>query len=62
MADQLLAADERAGLQAKKDEQPHNTARSYAAKQREWKVGRAYPSYPFPLPRPGSALLRLLTN
>ena len=38
-----LAADERArearraGLQAKKDEQPANTARSYAAKQREWK-------------------------
>ena len=48
MADQYLAADERArearraGLQAKKDEQPHNTARSYAAKQREWKVRRAY--------------------
>ena len=28
----------RAGLQAKKDEQPPNTARSYASKQREWKV------------------------
>ena len=45
MADPYLAAEERArvarraGLQAKKDEQPHNTARSYAAKQREWKVG-----------------------
>jgi hypothetical protein len=44
MADQYLAADERArdarraGLQAKKDEQPQNKARSYAAKQREWKV------------------------
>ena len=44
MADYYLAAEERAsaarraGLQAKKDEQPHNTARSYLAKQREWKV------------------------
>jgi hypothetical protein len=44
MTDQYLAADERArdarraGLQAKKDEQPLNTARSYASKQREWKV------------------------
>jgi hypothetical protein len=45
MADDLyIAADERArdarraGLQAKKDEQPPNTARSYASKQREWKV------------------------
>ncbi|KAK4102679.1 hypothetical protein N658DRAFT_506287, partial [Parathielavia hyrcaniae] len=44
MADDLYAAaDERArearraGLQAKKDEQPANTARSYLAKQREWK-------------------------
>jgi hypothetical protein len=43
--DQYAAADERArearraGLQAKKDEQPPNTARSYASKQREWKVG-----------------------
>ena len=42
--DQYLAADERAraarraGLQAKKDEQPPNTARSYASKQREWKA------------------------
>lgn len=44
MTDSYLAADERArdarraGLQAKKDEQPKNTARSYAAKQLEWKV------------------------
>ncbi|KAK4096436.1 hypothetical protein N658DRAFT_511208, partial [Parathielavia hyrcaniae] len=44
MADDLYAAaDERArearraGLQAKKDKQPANTARSYLAKQREWK-------------------------
>lgn len=42
--DQYLAADERArrartaGLQAKKDEQPANTARSYRAKQREWRT------------------------
>ena len=28
----------RAGLQAKKDEQPLNTTRSYAAKQREWRT------------------------
>ena len=28
----------RAGLQAKKDEQPPNTTRSYAAKQREWRA------------------------
>jgi hypothetical protein len=44
MTDQYLAADKRAhdarraGLQAKKDEQVLNTARSYASKQREWKV------------------------
>jgi hypothetical protein len=48
MADDLyIAADERArearraGLQAKKDEQPLNTTRSYASKQREWKVRSA---------------------
>ena len=51
-ANLYIAADERArdarraGLQAKKDEQPANTARSYASKQREWKV---LPSAP-PLP------------
>ncbi len=28
----------RAGLQAKKDEQPLNTTRSHAAKQREWRA------------------------
>ena len=51
MADDLyIAADERArearraGLQAKKDEQPANTTRSYTSKQREWKVP---PSIPF---------------
>jgi hypothetical protein len=54
MADNLyIAADERArearraGLQAKKDEQPANTMRSYASKQREWKV---LPSIPPPPP------------
>jgi hypothetical protein len=42
--DVYIAADERArearkaGLQAKKDEQPLNTTRSYASKQREWKA------------------------
>jgi hypothetical protein len=30
----------RAGLQAKKDEQPDNTARSYRSKQQEWKARR----------------------
>lgn len=50
MTDQYLAAEERArkarraGLQAKKDEQPRNTARSYAAKQREWKA-RSPPTF-----------------
>lgn len=51
--DSYMAADERAhearraGLQAKKEEQPANTTRSYASKQREWKVDyRAYPSLP----------------
>jgi hypothetical protein len=50
MSDDLyVAADERArearraGLQAKKDEQPANTARSYLSKQREWKA-RTRPS------------------
>ena len=45
MADDLyFAADKRArkacraGLQAKKDEQPANTARSYRSKQEEWKA------------------------
>ena len=45
MADNAYAAAEeraqearRAGLQAKKDEQPQNTTRSYAAKQREWRA------------------------
>ena len=56
--DAYIAADERArearraGLQAKKDEQPANTTRSYASKQREWKVGvraRALPPLFFPL-------------
>ena len=43
-SDLYIAADERtreacrAGLQAKKDEQPANTTRSYASKQHEWKV------------------------
>ncbi|KAM4060804.1 centromere DNA-binding protein complex CBF3 subunit [Hirsutella rhossiliensis] len=37
-ADERARAARRAGIQAKKDEQPANTARSYAAKQREWKA------------------------
>ncbi len=50
MTDDLyVAADERArdarraGLQAKKDEQPLNTTRSYASKQREWKARCLFP-------------------
>jgi hypothetical protein len=51
-----IAADERArearkaGLQAKKDEQPLNTTRSYASKQREWKARRPslFSSFSFP--------------
>jgi hypothetical protein len=57
MADNLyIAADERArearraGLQAKKDEQPLNTTRSYASKQREWKVPPSIPLSPPSLP------------
>jgi hypothetical protein len=52
MSDDLyVAADERArearraGLQAKKDEQPANTARSYLSKQREWKARTRPSSY-----------------
>ncbi len=47
--DPYTAADERArearraGLQAKKDEQPANTARSYRSKQQEWKARRPSP-------------------
>jgi hypothetical protein len=50
MSDDLyIAADERtrtarrAGLQAKKDEQPANTVRSYLSKQREWKAYAPFP-------------------
>lgn len=49
--DSYTAADERArtarraGLQAKKDEQPANTVRSYAAKQREWKARLPFPPF-----------------
>ncbi|SCO92516.1 uncharacterized protein FRV6_16644 [Fusarium oxysporum] len=51
-ADERARAARRAGLQAKKDEQPANTARSYAAKQREWKArspGRRPLFSPLPL-------------
>lgn len=47
----------RAVLQAKKDEQPVNTARSYASKQREWKVPPSDPRWPPPFLR----CTRLLT-
>jgi hypothetical protein len=54
MADDLyVAADERSrnsrvALQARKDEQSRNTTRSYASKQREWKVFPPFfpPFYP----------------
>ena len=49
-ADERARAARRAGLQAKKDEQPANTARSYAAKQREWKARPPDRPLPFPLP------------
>uniref|UniRef100_A0A0D2XSB1 High-osmolarity-induced transcription protein 1 n=1 Tax=Fusarium oxysporum (strain Fo5176) TaxID=660025 RepID=A0A0D2XSB1_FUSOF len=45
-ADERARAARRAGLQAKKDEQPANTARSYAAKQREWKAHGSLYSWP----------------
>jgi hypothetical protein len=52
MADGLYAAANtraqearQAGLQAKKDEQPANTARSYRSKQQEWRARRDLPPY-----------------
>jgi len=39
VADERAREARRAGLQAKKDEQPANTARSYRSKQEEWKAG-----------------------
>ncbi|KAJ6437110.1 High-osmolarity-induced transcription protein 1 [Purpureocillium lavendulum] len=45
-ADERARAARRAGIQAKKDEQPANTARSYAAKQREWKAHGSLYSWP----------------
>ena len=66
MADDLyIAADERArearraGLQAKKDEQPLNTTRSYASKQREWKVRSAALCPPSLAPSPRTMYERL---
>jgi hypothetical protein len=67
--DLYIAADERArdarraGLQAKKDEQPLNTTRSYASKQREWKARRPSLLSPFPsLALPRSTILIGLAN
>lgn len=37
-ANERAQAARRAGLQAKKEEQPANTARSYRSKQQEWKA------------------------
>jgi hypothetical protein len=48
-ADERLRDARRAGLQAKKDEQPANTARSYRSKQEEWKA-RGPPPLPPSLP------------
>jgi hypothetical protein len=47
-ADERLRDARRAGLQAKKDEQPANTARSYRSKQEEWKARS--PLSPLPPP------------
>lgn len=58
-AEERARAARRAGLQAKKDEQPANTARSYAAKQREWKARPpAGPPFPLLLSRTPSAANR----
>jgi hypothetical protein len=45
-ADERLRDARRAGLQAKKDEQPANTARSYRSKQEEWKARSPLPPPP----------------
>jgi hypothetical protein len=45
-ADERSRDARRAGLQAKKDEQPANTARSYRSKQEEWKARSPLPSPP----------------
>jgi hypothetical protein len=45
-ADERLRDARRAGLQAKKDEQPANTARSYRSKQEEWKARGPLPPPP----------------
>ncbi len=48
VADERARAARSAGLQARKDEQPVNTTRSYRAKQEEWKASRSpnHPPYP----------------
>jgi hypothetical protein len=46
-ADERARDARRAGLQAKKDEQPANTARSYRSKQEEWKARGSTPLSPF---------------
>ena len=43
-ADERARNARRAGLQAKKDEQPANTVRSYRSKQEDWKARRSDPS------------------
>ena len=45
-ADERLRDARRAGLQAKKDEQPANIARSYRSKQEEWKARGPLPPSP----------------
>jgi hypothetical protein len=51
-ADERSRDARRAGLQAKKDEQPANIARSYRSKQEEWKA-RGPPSPPLIYGRTG---------
>jgi hypothetical protein len=46
VAGERLRDARHAGLQAKKDEQPANTARSYRSKQEEWKAHRSPPLSP----------------
>ena len=53
VADQRAREARQAGLQAKNDEQPANTARSYRSKQEEWRVA-APPSPSFFCPDLGA--------
>jgi hypothetical protein len=45
VADERAREARRASLQAKKDEQLANMARSYLSKQREWKARAPFPPF-----------------